>query len=202
MSLEIEKVVVAGHAFDGIDILGHILARAGMLSGRHVSWLPPHGPVIMAGNAHGTVIVSSAQVGSPVVEVPDALIALNLHAFDSFNGRLKAGGLLVYDSTRVRAEESQFRDDIRSIGVPVAELAPAEPGLVTPSMALLGAFVACSKLLNLEVGLDALRDVLRLEGAPAGADLRVNRRAMERGASYVKERRYMFSRYRYAIFTG
>ena len=200
MALEIEKIVIAGHAGHGIPILGRVLAHAGMLQGREVSWLPPYGPIIMAGNASGTVILSTVPVGSPVVEVPDALIAINLHAFDTYNHRLKAGGLVIYDVSQVKVEEKHLRDDIRSIGVPSAELAPAEPGLLTPSLALLGGYVACSKMVSLEVALEALSIVLR-DNHPT-ADLAVNRRAVERGAAYVKDKRYMFSRYRYSIFTG
>jgi 2-oxoglutarate ferredoxin oxidoreductase subunit gamma len=201
MSLEIEKVVIAGHAAHGIHFLGRILAQAGMMSGCSVTWLPPYGPIILAGNATGTVILSSVEVGSPVVEVPDALIALNPHAFDLYNRRLKAGGLLLYDISQMRAE-NQFRDDIRTIGIPSLELSPVEPGLLTPSISLLGAYVACSKMVKLSVAVEALREVLREEGFTGAADYRVNRRAMERGASFVGDKKYMYYRYRYSIFTG
>jgi|GEM_PF-2929235 len=202
MSLEIEKVVFAGHTHHGIHFLGRILARAGMLAHREVTWLPPYGPIILAGNAYGTVILSTVEVGSPVVEVPDALVALNHHAFEKFNGRLKAGGLLLFDTSEVQAEDDQLRDDVRAIGVPSREISPPEPGLITPSLSLLGAYVACSKMVNLELTIDSLKEILRQEGLLTSSEFRINRRALERGAAYVGEKRYMFSRYRYAIFTG
>jgi 2-oxoglutarate ferredoxin oxidoreductase subunit gamma len=202
MSLEIEKVVIAGHVAQGIHVLGRILALAGMLENREVSWLPPYGPIIMAGHAAGTVILSTAEVASPVVEVPDALLALNSHAFERYNRRLKAGGMVLFDPSQVRVEESQIRDDVRSIGVPAAELGAGEPGLLTPALALLGAYVSCSKLVGLESVTDGLREVLREAGRPAPADLKTNRRILERGAAFVREKKYMFSRYRYSIFTG
>lgn len=202
MALEIEKVVLAGRSGHGIHLLGRILAHAGMIEGREVSWLPPYGPEIMQGSAIGTVIVSSAEVGSPVVEVPDALVALNLEAFDRFNRRLKAGGLVLWDTTEVRVEEKHLRDDVRSIGVPSGELAPSEPGLVTPSLSLLGAYVACSKMVGMSAAAEGLKEVLKQEGITGPAELKVNRRAMERGATFVRDKKYMFSRYRYSIFTG
>jgi 2-oxoglutarate ferredoxin oxidoreductase subunit gamma len=194
--------VLAGRAGHGIHVLGRVLAHAGMLEGREVSWLPPYGPQVMAGDATGTVIVSSAEVGSPVVEVPDALIALNFQAFDRYNRRLKAGGLVLWDTTEVRVEEKHLRDDVRSIGVPSAELAPPEPGLVSRSIALLGAYVACSKMVGMNAAVEALKEVLKQEGVGGPAELKVNRRALERGAAFVRDKKYMFSRYRYSIFTG
>lgn len=201
MALEIEKIVLAGRAGHGIHLLGRILAHAGMLEGREVSWLPPYGPSLMADDATGTVILSSAQVGSPVVEVPDALVALTFHAFDRYNRRLKAGGLVLWDTSDVRVEEKHLRDDVRSIGIPSAELAPPEAGLVTPSLSLLGAYVACSKMVGMNAAVEGLKEVLKQEGV-SGAGEKVNRRAMERGAAFVRDKKYMFSRYRYSIFTG
>ena len=199
MSLEIEKIVLAGRSSHGIHLLGRILAHAGMVEQHEVSWLPPYGPTIMAGDATGTVIVSSAEVGSPVVEVPDALVALNLEAFERFNRRLKAGGLVLWDTSEVRVEEKHIRDDVRSIGVPSTELAPPEPGLLTPVLSLLGAYVACSKMVGLDAAVEGLKEVLKDQ---PGADLKVCRRALERGAAFVRDKKYMFSRYRYSIFTG
>lgn len=199
MSLEIEKIVLAGRSSHGIHVLGRMLAYAGMVEERDVSWLPPYGPMLMAGEASGTVILSSAEVGSPVVEVPDALVALNLEAFERYNRRLKAGGLVLWDTSEVRVEEKHIRDDVRSIGVPSKELAPPEAGLLTPALSLMGAYVACSKMVTLESVYEGLKEVLREHPS---ADLKVNKRALERGAAFVRDKKYMFSRYRYSIFTG
>lgn len=200
MAREIEKVVLAGHSSHRLDWLGRLIAHAGLGVGREVTWLPPYGPVILAGDTYGTVILSTQPVGSPVVEVPDVLLASNAEAFGKFNHRLKAGGLLLYDATEIRATDSRLRDDVRSIGVPVAELAPPEAGLHTGALALVGAFVACSKLVTLEALLESIKELLKLDEGPAGAELKVCRKAVERGAAFVRDKKYMFSRYQFSIF--
>ena len=77
---------IAGFGGQGVLLLGQILAEMGMREGREVSWLPSYGPEMRSGSAHCHVCLNNERVGSPLVEHPDILVAMNelsLHKFTS-----------------------------------------------------------------------------------------------------------------------
>src|SRR5208283_1221004 len=77
-------VKIAGFGGQGVLLLGQILAEMGMHEGREVSWLPSYGPEMRSGSAHCHVCLSNERVGSPVIEHPDVLIAMNEPSLDKF----------------------------------------------------------------------------------------------------------------------
>ena len=74
--------------------MGMMLAYAGMLEGKNVSWIPSYGPEMRGGTANCAVVVTSDEIGSPFVTDPDVVVAMNLPSMDKFEPRLKKGGLL------------------------------------------------------------------------------------------------------------
>ena len=61
-----EKVIMAGFGGQGVMAIGKLLAYAGMLEDKQVSWLPSYGPEMRGGTANCAVIVSDEEVGSPL----------------------------------------------------------------------------------------------------------------------------------------
>ena len=53
-----QEIIISGFGGQGILSAGRILAYAGMLEGRHVSWLPSYGPEMRGGTANCHVIIS------------------------------------------------------------------------------------------------------------------------------------------------
>ncbi|NLA85354.1 MAG: 2-oxoacid:ferredoxin oxidoreductase subunit gamma, partial [Clostridiales bacterium] len=53
-----EQVIIAGFGGQGVMSMGQLLAYAGMLEGRNVSWLPSYGPEMRGGTANCNVILS------------------------------------------------------------------------------------------------------------------------------------------------
>src|SRR5262249_36941636 len=74
---EFKSIKIAGFGGQGILSLGVILATAGMKERFHASWLPSYGPEMRGGTAHCDVILSALEIGSPLVDNPDVLIAMN-----------------------------------------------------------------------------------------------------------------------------
>ena len=72
------KYLFAGFGGQGILFSGKFLAYKGLIENKHVSWLPSYGPEMRGGTANCSVTVSDEPVGSPIVDVPDVLIAMNL----------------------------------------------------------------------------------------------------------------------------
>lgn len=114
-------LILSGFGGQGILFAGQILAQAGVLEDRHVSWLPSYGPEMRGGSAACTVIVSDRPVGSPVVDQAEVLIALNPPAMAKYAPLLAPGGVLVVNDSLIEAEPD--RSDVEIVRVPASALA-------------------------------------------------------------------------------
>ena len=91
--------IIAGFGGQGSLLMGKIMAYAGMLEGKEVSWCPSYGPEMRGGTANVNVIISDENVGSPVVtKDADCIVALNQPSLDKFVGVVKEGGALVVNA--------------------------------------------------------------------------------------------------------
>ena len=84
-----QEFIIAGFGGQGVLLLGQMLAYAGMMEGKQVSWMPSYGPEMRGGTANCTVVISDEEIGSPVVSQPSCVIALNLPSLDKFEPMLK-----------------------------------------------------------------------------------------------------------------
>ncbi len=57
--------------------MGKILAYAGLMEGKEVTWMPSYGPEQRGGTANVTVILSDERISSPVLNTFDIAIILN-----------------------------------------------------------------------------------------------------------------------------
>ena len=72
------QIVIAGFGGQGLLFSGKVLAYAGLLEGRELSWLPSYGPVLRGGTAICHVILSDTPAGSPIGPHPNVLMGQNL----------------------------------------------------------------------------------------------------------------------------
>ena len=134
------RILIAGFGGQGVLFLGKLIAHAGVLLGKHVTWLPSYGPEMRGGTANCAVILSDEPIGSPMVSEPDVLIAMNLPSLSAYQARVQRGGTLLYDASLIR--ETPERADVNLRGLPATRLA-ADAGLEGLSnMILLGAFLS------------------------------------------------------------
>ena len=147
---EILNILIAGFGGQGVLFLGKLIAHAGVLLGKHVTWLPSYGPEMRGGTANCAVILSDEPIGSPIVSEPDVLIAMNLPSLTAYQSRVQAGGAILYDASLI--QESPARADVRILPLPATRLA-TEAGLDGLSnMILLGAFLKeCLPLSEAEI---------------------------------------------------
>ncbi len=169
--------------------LGNILAHAGMLEGKEVTWFPSYGAEVRGGTANCTVILSDELIGSPVVLNPDILIVMNDASLDKFLPRLRQNGLLLYDSSLIKSP--QLRADVRSVPVPATEMANRIGNTKSANMVLFGAFVAETGLLNGRAAFDALEVSMSRRKKNTVDD---NQRAIAEGIKYVEDKKGKDSR--------
>ncbi|MBR4826078.1 MAG: 2-oxoacid:acceptor oxidoreductase family protein [Spirochaetaceae bacterium] len=130
------EIIFAGFGGQGVILAGKILALAGMSEDKYVSHIPSYGAEMRGGTANCSVIVSDDEVASPVIEKPDVVVALNKPSMTKFEPMIKAGGLLIYNSSLIDSKPS--RKDIKSIALPANEIAEKCSNARGANMVVLG----------------------------------------------------------------
>ena len=100
------NIVFAGFGGQGVLFAGKVVAYAGLIEGRELSWLPSYGPEMRGGTANCSICLSDEPIGSPLVTNPNVLIAMNRPSLDS--------SLI---------DERVERDDVTVFYVPASKLA-------------------------------------------------------------------------------
>ncbi len=177
-----EEIIFAGFGGQGALFAGQLLAYASLDANKHVTWIPSYGPEMRGGTAHCTVVVSDEPIGSPLVRRPSAVIALNLPSFEKYEPLVKPGGILVYNRSLV--ERKPGRVDIRYVGVPANDIAEQLGNIRQANVALLGAFLAASGVLPLEMVIRALDNHLPQR---QHRFLESNKDALRKGAAATME---------------
>jgi 2-oxoglutarate ferredoxin oxidoreductase subunit gamma len=152
------ELLVAGFGGQGVLSMGMTLAYAGMVEGKEISWMPSYGPEMRGGTTNCIVIVSDKKVSSPIITTFDTVIALNQPSLDKFETSVKAGGLLLYDSTNIISPPS--RTDIQVLPIPASDEAVKLKNTKTMNMIMLGSFIALKQLVDIESIMEALKKVL------------------------------------------
>ncbi len=134
-----KQYVFAGFGGQGMLLIGKFLAMANMLDGKHVSWLPSYGPEMRGGTANCSVTVSDNEIGSPLVDNADVLIAMNLPSLDKFERTVKPGGLIVVNSSII--DRKVERDDVRVVYCDANRIAESVKNPKGANVAILGAMM-------------------------------------------------------------
>lgn len=175
-----EEMIIAGFGGQGVMSMGQLIAYAGMIEGKGVSWLPSYGPEQRGGTANCAVVVSEEPVGSPVVTRPTTAIVLNNPSFDKFEPLVRPGGLMIVNSSLVM--KASERTDIKVVELPATDLANDLGNSRVANMILLGAFLEFSKIVSEAAILESLKKVLGEEKLHL---IEVNKLALRKGAALV-----------------
>lgn len=130
------EIIFAGFGGQGVILAGKILTLAGMSEDKYVSHIPSYGAEMRGGTANCSVIVSDEEVASPVIEKPDVVVALNKPSMVKFEQQLKAGGLLIYNSSLI--DVAPTRKDIKTLALPANEIAAETNNARGANMVVLG----------------------------------------------------------------
>ncbi len=136
--------IIAGFGGQGVLLMGNILAYAAMEEKKNVTYMPVYGVEMRGGTANCTVVISDEEIGSPIIQRPVSVIAMNLPSLEKFGPRVKKGGLLVVNQSLIPEEEVRFRG-VKSIAVPSRELAAQMGNDRLSNMVMLGAAVEKSR---------------------------------------------------------
>ncbi|MBR5191981.1 MAG: 2-oxoacid:acceptor oxidoreductase family protein [Clostridia bacterium] len=177
------QYLFAGFGGQGILFSGKVLAYKGLTDGKNVSWLPSYGPEMRGGTASCSVIISDTAVGSPIVEKPDVLVAMNLPSLDLYEERVKSGGIIFVDSSLI--DRKVKRTDVTAYYIPATKMASDNNISKLANVILLGKVLKETNGFTNEQGvIDALKKVISAKHADM---LEINLNALKLGRDYKGE---------------
>lgn len=142
------KILIAGFGGQGILFAGKVIAYTGLKAEKEVSWLPSYGPEMRGGTANCSVTVSDEPIGSPIVDKPDVLIAMNLPSLEKYVNETEKGGYIIFDSSLIIVQDT--RDDVITVGIPATKMA-SDNGLDgLANMIILGKVIKQTGIFTLE----------------------------------------------------
>jgi len=114
---------LAGYGGQGVLFAGRVIANAGLLSGKEVSWLPSYGPEMRGGTCNCSIIIQDEPIGTPLVLEPQVVVAMNKLSLERFAQAVEPGGWLFVDESTFDIADYTLRDDIKNLVYPYAQTA-------------------------------------------------------------------------------
>lgn len=177
------STIFAGFGGQGILFAGQALARAAMAEGLETLWIPSYGPEMRGGTASCTVIIADEEIGSPVVDRADAVVALNPPSLARFEAAVAPGGLLVVNRSLIEAQPT--RTDLEICSVPCTAVARSAGDDRLVSVVALGALLARRPMVPIEAVKAALTAMV---GAKRPEILEADLAALDAGSEAASDR--------------
>ena len=175
------NIKVAGFGGQGILLLGQLLAEMGMREGLEVSWLPSYGPEMRSGSAHCHVCLSEQRIGSPLIERPDVLIAMNELSLRKFAAQVGPRGTIFFNHERL-PEGLAVPAGARVICLPATHMADQLGAGKVANVVMLGGLLESTECLSAATAMAVLEAKVRNQPL-----LELDRKALEAGRRFIDE---------------
>ncbi len=180
--MEGAKIIISGSGGQGVLLFGKILATAGMLDGKNVSWIPSYGAEMRGGIVDCTVIISPEDIGSPLVKEPNILVAMNSQALKKYAHQVVATGLVLVN--RPISDFHSFRTDVEILSLPAVEMAKAASGHTRlANMVMLGVLCHKTKIVPRERIEESIYSVISSHDQEL---ISMNLKSLNTGIEYIK----------------
>jgi Pyruvate/2-oxoacid:ferredoxin oxidoreductase gamma subunit len=158
-------------------------AKNGILAGfevMDVSWFPSYGPEQRGGSASCSVVMGGKEIGSPTVDNPDVLVAMNQPSLERFLPTVAKGGVVLYDASIPL--NVQIPEGVKALAFPAMKVASEAGVPKAANTALLGAL---SQLGLLGVPEDVVLTALAESFAEKPALVEKNRKVYEAAKTWA-----------------
>jgi 2-oxoglutarate ferredoxin oxidoreductase subunit gamma len=176
------EIVIGGVGGQGIMVLGNLLAQAAFKENLNVTYIPIYGVEKRGGHADCTVVISSEEIGSPVVGSPQSCIIMSRSSLARYAPKIKAQGFLLLNTSFVDPREV-LRRDLDILTIPANEIAQKLGNDRLGNMVVMGAFVEKTKVVSQDTLIAALSETFEERYhhlLPANAE------AIRKGAEYAR----------------
>ena len=146
--MEEMRIVFAGFGGQGLLFAGKVVAYAGMIDDRELSWMPSYGPEMRGGTASCSVTISDEPIGSPLILDPTILVAMNQPSIDKFIDAVVPGGLVLADTTLIA--HLPERDDVKIIPIEATRIAEENGLKGLANIVLVGKLLAETQFCSVE----------------------------------------------------
>ena len=177
-----EEIIIAGFGGQGVLSMGKILAYAGLMEGKEVTWMPSYGPEQRGGTANVTVIVSDEPISSPILSTYDTAIILNQPSLERFENKVKPGGTLIYDGYGISVPPT--RKDIKVYRTDAMDTAAEMNMIKVFNMIVLGGLLKVCPVVHTEGVVKALKKTLPERHHQL---IPLNEQAILKGMEIIKE---------------
>jgi 2-oxoglutarate ferredoxin oxidoreductase subunit gamma len=175
------KIIFSGFGGQGVLMMGYVLATAGMLEDKHVTYLPSYGAEVRGGTANCTVTVSDEPIASPVASFPDLAVVMNTPSLMKFEGGVKPGGFVFLNSDLVDIKPK--RRDVQVVAVPANTIAERIGNPRGANMVMIGAIVQKTGIVSLKSVISGVKNIFEKKGSKVH---KMNTLALREGAAFVK----------------
>ncbi|MDD5436120.1 MAG: 2-oxoacid:acceptor oxidoreductase family protein [Candidatus Omnitrophica bacterium] len=170
-----ETILCAGFGGQGIMFMGKLLALAGLLADKYVTWMPSYGAEVRGGTAYSMTKVSDSEIANPIITDPDVLIAMNKPSFMKYEGKVKEGGIII--SNKTLAGNTAKKKGVKVFNIPLTEAASKLGDVRVANMIALGVLAKRSKMLSIRNVTSALGSIFKNKEEL----LLKNKKALEKG---------------------
>ena len=138
------EILFTGVGGQGVQLAAQVLARAAVLEGRDVMLLGTYGGTMRGGSTDATLVVADSPISTPpIVSRAWALLAMHHQFFAPLRGKLRAGSLVVVNSSVFQAT---LDPGWQVFEVPAGSRATELGSPVVGAMVLIGAFARITGL--------------------------------------------------------
>jgi 2-oxoisovalerate ferredoxin oxidoreductase beta subunit len=143
-----QKIKISGFGGQGVLSAGVLLAQCASAEGRNATCLPSYGAEMRGGTANISIIISKDDIGSPVVDTPNVLLAMNGPSLDAFEKSVESGGMIIVNSSLISRKIS--RPDVHAVYVPASDLAKEEGLLAGANVLMLAIYSLSTSAITIE----------------------------------------------------
>lgn len=174
------EVRFSGFGGQGIVRCALITGKAlSMYDDKFATMTQSFGPEARGGACSSQLVVSENRILYPYVTLPGALIALSQDAHDTYEPKLRDGGILIYEADLVKPKEDVGR--VQMYPAPVTRFAEDLGNRLFANLVTLGCFSAITRIVTPEAMKQAL------PGLVPDRFLEVNKKAFDKGYEYGLE---------------
>jgi len=176
-----KEIMIAGFGGQGVMAIGKTIVEAGMIEGKEVSWVPSYGPEMRGGTSNCSVILSDKKIGSPIMNHPSDLIAMNTPSLDKFGNSVQPGGMILINGS---SSEGVENSDVDVHSVPCDEIAAQLGNPKVANMVMLGAYAAVTQAIQMDTLIEMIKQMF--SGRKAHL-IEINKEALAAGSNYIKK---------------
>jgi len=174
------EVRFSGFGGQGIVRCALITGKAlAMFDDKFATMTQSFGPEARGGACSSQLVISESRVLYPYVTLPGVLVTLSQDAHDTYEPKLRDGGILIYEQDLVKPKADTGR--VQMYAAPVTRMAEEIGNRIFANLVTLGCFAAITQIVSAEAMKNAL------PGLVPDRFLKVNQRAFDRGYAYGLE---------------